>query len=464
MKINSRIFKLMSVFVLCVCSLKAEPLPVTLFDRLIYQPSLQTGESTPDGKVVRGTEIMAIVPFQGRLYASTSLWMERDPSIPKACQILVLDSPKGKWKVDHQFGKDNPRLTCLKPITFTTNDKGNAIQPVSLLLAAPDNVTSEAEDAGGSPGGEAEIYCRGGDKSSSWTAMVLGKSFRYSSTRAIGFHRDSVTGVDLVFAGNTTLGNLRGVYDPHAPGQIRWDATPEFFVPAGERVMGYCDCNGACYCATTKSILRRTDGPSPSWQQVYYCPEEKKAVGIRGLTSVPNPSGKGGSLLFMALRKVRRLDVNGFKETIEVDMPEFISGQWGVKVTAGMGAYNEFLPYTLPDTGETVWLFGFESAYSAAVAKRLPPDFRLAENENPPRHFDARAFYFIRRVKDGIVNYEAKEISDPRKPTLISVRTIVVSPFAEDHGQAFYFGGYDCNMIPSHNTAWIYRAVVNKGH
>jgi hypothetical protein len=254
------------------------------------------------------------------------------------------------------------------------------------------------------------------------------------------------------------------VYDRRAQGQIRWDAAPEFYVPAGERVMGYCDCNGACYCATTKRIFRRTDGPSPSWRQIYYCPEEKNAVGIRGLTAVSNPSGKGESLLYMALRKVRRLNINGYEETIEADMPELVSKLWGVKVAAGMGAYNEFLPYTLPDTGETVWLFGFESAYSAAVARKLPSDFRLLGYDNPPRHFDARAFYFIRKVENGTASYAAKEISDPRKPTLVSVRAIAVSPFPEDHGLAFYFGGYDCNKVPSHNTAWIYRAEIDKGH
>lgn len=112
--------------------------------------------------------------------------------------------------------------------------------------------------------------------------------------------------------------------------------------------------------------------------------------------------------------------------------------------------------------GETVWLFGFESAYSAAVARKLPSDFRLLEYDNPPRHFDARAFYFIRKVEKGTATYAAKEISDPRKPTLVSVRAIAVSPFPEDHGLAFYFGGYDCNKVPSHNTAWIYRAEINK--
>jgi len=47
MKTNSRIFRLLFAFILCASGLNAEPLPATLFDRLIYHPSLQAGESTP---------------------------------------------------------------------------------------------------------------------------------------------------------------------------------------------------------------------------------------------------------------------------------------------------------------------------------------------------------------------------------------------------------------------------------
>ena len=56
-------------------------------------------------------------------------------------------------------------------------------------------------------------------------------------------------------------------------------------------------------------------------------------------------------------------------------------------------------------------------------------------------------------------HYDLAEITDPRQPMLVSVRAMAVSPFAEDQGRAFYFGGFDCNSDPSHNTAWIYRGV-----
>ena len=41
-----------------------------------------------------------------------------------------------------------------------------------------------------------------------------------------------------------------------------------------------------------------------------------------------------------------------------------------------------------------------------------------------------------------------------------STRALAVSPFAADGGRALYFGGFDCNAVPSHNTAWIYRGVL----
>ena len=410
---------------------------------------MQAGGSDANGKLPAGTEIMNIVAFGGKLYASNSLWMESDPKVPKACQVLVLDSPKGKWKVDHQFAWNNLRLVCLKPVTFTTDDKGNAIRPVSMLLAAPDVAVN----------GTVEIFSRA-EETPAWVATTLGTATRYSTTRAIGFHHDKVSGVDLIFAGNDTLGTLRGVYDPHATGLIRWEKTPEFPVPAGERVMGFCDCNGVCYCATTTTIFKRTDGPAASWQKVYSCPQETSPVGIRGLTAVANPSGEGESLLFAALSKVRRLDVNaGYKETVELDMPAFLTEQRGIKVTFALAAYNEFLPCKMPGTGETVWLFGFESIYPPAAVLRAQPaaGLRLLVKEAPLRCYDARGFYFIRHVNEGKVSYATAEVADPGKPTLVSVRAIAVSPFAEDKGRAFYFGGYDCNSIPSHNTGWIYR-------
>jgi hypothetical protein len=408
---------------------------------------MQAGYRDTNGNLVAGTEVMHLVAHQGRLYASTSLWMEKDPSVPKACQVLVLDSPKGQWRVERQFTTNNLRYGSLRTVTFSTDAQGKFITPVSLLLAVPDVAR-----------GPMKVFCRE-DVTGGWSASELGTAVRHTTTRAIGLHRDRVTGIDRIFAGTDKLGMLGGVYDPGAPGRIRWEKTPEFSMPVGERVMGFCDCNGILYCASSRHIYQRADGAAPSWKEVYFCEKETSPCGIRGLSAVPKPGGSGEVLWFAALSKARRLDpADNFKETIELDIPAFLTQQLGVRVTFALSAYNELMPYAVPGSSETLWVFGFECCYPAAVVNANP---RLKSHvqikENPRAYFAGEARYCIRHAQGAAIAYELAEISDPRWPLLVSTRVIAVSPFPEDQGQALYFGGYDCNSVPSHHTAWVYR-------
>jgi len=433
------------------------------FTQLPYQLSMQAGTRDPKGKLICGTEVMHLVPHQGRLYASTSLWMESDVSIPKACQILALDAPKGPWRVEHQFTKKNLRYGSLREVTFSRDAAGKAIAPVPLLLAVPDVIDSGLK-----------VYCRD-DASGGWIASEVGPAAKYATSRAIGLHRDKVTGIERVYVGVGTyekavtdkLGTFGGVYDPAAPGRIRWDKTPEFPTPEGERVMSFCHCNGRFYCATSRHIFQRTDGPAPAWKQIYFCPQETNPSGIRGLSAVPDPGRSGEVMLFVALSKIRRIDpAHEFKETIELDMPEFLTQQLGAKVTYVLAAYNEFLHCAVPGGGKT-WLFGFECSHPAALVNATPRlQKRVQIKEKPegkkPRriYYAGNARYCVRHVRGPDIRYELVEINDPRQPLLVSTRAIAVSPFAEDKGRALYFGGYDCNYVPSHNTGWVYRAEL----
>ena len=65
--------------------------------------------------------------------------------------------------------------------------------------------------------------------------------------------------------------------------------------------------------------------------------------------------------------------------------------------------------------------------------------------------------YCVRHANGADITYEVAGNHRPREPQLVSTRTIAMSPFPEDRGRVLYFGGYDCNAVPSHNTAWIYR-------
>ena len=432
--------------------------------RLSFQPTLQAGIEDVNGRRITGTEIMRLMPHKGKLYAGTSMWMESDPETPNACQILVLDSPEGQWKVEHQFTENNLRLVTLRTVTFTTDSEGNSISPVTILLAAPLTRT-----------GSLDIFSLD-DETGEWVPMSLGEVSGRSETRAIGFHHDKVTGIDYVFAGTDPLGTIRGVYAPAVPGRIRWEQSPEFPTPPGERVMAFSDCNGDFYCAITNNIYRRTDGLSPSWQVVYSC-VERRATGIRGLSAVPNPSGPGEVLLFAALMKVLRLDPSDdFKETIELDMPVFLGNLWGFPATAFdyvLAVYNRFVPYTIPQTGENVWLFGFQTRFyppfietdSRALELRLLENADSVWTVSTPRvwarpRWAAEARYFIRHADGEKISFEVAEIEDSSKPMLVGTRTIAVSPFPNDRGRVLYFGGYDSNGVPANNTAWIYRGEL----
>ena len=433
---------------------RAEGSPLT---QLSFQRSLQAGERDANGKLITGTEIDFLVPHKGRLYAGNCLWLETDPAVPKACQILVLDSPKSSWRIDHEFPVSSVMSRCsvVKEITFTTDGRGQAIAPVALLLAVPD-----------APRATLKVFCRD-DANGNWSPSAL-EPGAGASIRAMGLHRDRITGIDRIFAGSNK-GVISGVYDPAAPGRIRWDKAAEVENATGERGMGFCDCNGILFAATSRHIYQRTDGAAPSWKEIYFCEKEISPVGIRGLTAVPKPGGKGEVLWFVALREVRRLDpVAGFKETIELDMPEFLTEKLGLKVTGALCAYNELMPYVVPDSGEVLGLFGFECSHPAAVfnahpalkARRQMSDRTKAGGAATGAGRAGNGRYVIRHAKGADLTFEVAEITDPREPQLVATRTIAVSPFPEDQGRVLYFGGYDCNSVPAHNTAWIYRGTL----
>ena len=438
------------VFALLLGAFTAHAADGSLLTHLTFQRSLQAGVRDPNGKLITGTEIDFLAPHHGRLFASTCLARESDPAVPKVCQILVLDSPKGQWRVEREFTVNSVMMRCsdLQEITFATDGRGQAIAPVALLLAVPEDARS----------GPLKVFCRN-DATGEWSPSAAATAG--VSIRAFGLHRDKVTGIDRIFAGGTK-GVLSGVYDPKAPGRIRWDKSAEVENPAGERGMGFCDCNGIFYCATSRHIYQRTDGAAPKWKEVYFCEKEKSPVGIRGLAAVPNPGGQGQVLWFVALHNVRRLDpAAGFKEIIEQDLPAFLTQQLGITVTGALAAYNDLLPYVLPGTGERLWLFGFECYHPVAIVNanpRLKARAQISANARWCASGSGR--YCIRHAQGADITYEVAEITDPREPQLVSTRTIVVSPFPEDQGRVLYFAGYDCHGVPSHNTAWIYRGEL----
>jgi hypothetical protein len=437
-----------------------------------WQRVYQAGGTDPEGHYLGGSNIIHIVGRKGKLYAANSYWCDSrniwyggtDPETGWA-QVLRLDQPGGRWAVDLELGPKHLRTEILKSVTFRTDGAGRPLEtPVNLLLAGthtllPDHV-------------EVSIFARD-DATGKWTRGVAysgpkGDAKGEFSTRAMCLHRDKVTGVDRVFLTIGSLGIFSGVYDPAALGQIKWDAKSESG-PVEMRPLAIAEANGDLYFSAGRQIDRRNDGEEPSWKlvhdlsDIYPNPVTLGCGGIRGLSAVPNPGGKGESLIFAMSEGgksrgyIYRLDPaadGGFMRVKEVCLADLMKEYLGGNpVEFILAAYNDFHPVTDPTTGETVHLLGFESTISG---HRFP-----TWGGGPRGGFYAGSMVAIRDAKG---HYRLKEVNGRitlTKPVLVNTYSFALSPFEADHGQIIYFAGHDQNGRPSHDMAWIFSTKLD---
>ncbi|MDC0711352.1 hypothetical protein POL68_22975 [Stigmatella sp. ncwal1] len=406
-----------------------------------FQRVYQAGTRDLNGRFMGGTEIMHLAAHAGRLYAATStMWDQpgEDPAV--GAQVLVLDRPGGAWRVEHEFEARNWRMSIVS-LTFTGDRHGRMLKaPVPLLLAAP----SDGQ-------GHATVHSRD-ESSGTWTRMVLAtQSPRTASVRSLSLHRDTVTGIEHVFAGTLPGGLFRGGYDAAVPGSIHWDEAPEL-ADYKARPMAFAVCNGALHVAIKPHLYRRVDGEAPRWEKVYTLPEDVTRIssGLRGLTTVPHPSGQGECLL-AALEgnraRIIRIDPReNYRETIDLDILQFLETQWGRRPGYAIAAYDDMTPVKLPGKDGTALLIGLEATHST-------------QHETHPKDgWEPGGRYLIRHPDP---HYVLRQIIDPSldpMPPLVSTRTIRVSPF---NPETLYFGGYDPNSLPAHNTGWVFSAPLD---
>ena len=178
--------------------------------------------------------------------------------------------------------------------------------------------------------------------------------------------------------------------------------------------------------------------------------------GIRGLSTISNPSGSDESLILMwcpdgqSKGTIFRLDPNGSQEFDRVYetktsllVEDYLPGE---TVNYILGAYNEFYLFTDPVIDMDLTVIGIESL--------------LQENIYPSwNSFYAGGIIIIR---DNNGEYELQEINgeiDFDDNPLVSVRCFTESPFENE--SAMYFGGFDPNGHTSTNNAWIYKKIWN---
>jgi hypothetical protein len=276
--------------------------------------------------------------------------------------------------------------------------------------------------------------------------------------RSLAVHYDPVDHVEKIFAG-IGAGQSReverflfsGVYDPSAPGRIRWNPAPER-IDLPNRVVSMVDCGGTLFAASKPSIFRRND-QAKTWQIFYTYPFTDsdrftpKNSGFRALTCITGPDGKQSLLTDFEgyAGDVMRIDPQTGTAVTELRSRDLLTRLWGGEparpdIVAG---YND-----IPVVRSGLRLLGLDTR-SPNPAESNSGWFLSRRDGNPPQ-------YALHQVP------APRTWPAPRSDTALwSVRSIAVSPFPEDQGQVLYMGGYDGHFKPDHNTAWIFRVGLD---
>jgi len=433
-----------------------------------WSQSYDAGYEDLKGAYAGGSEIMHIVSHKGKLYASNGFWVDARWVIPpdgqkQSAQVLRLDSMAEKWQVDLDMGESNNRGLAymkgniLKSVTFTRDASGKA-------LPHPENLLVMAAGANFERGGAVSSWTRD-DEKNAWVHTLV----RHGSSvggirwvpRDMEVYEDKKTGIERIFLSLGNPGIVSGVYDPTIPGKIRWSQHLEFPFPEGgslhTRPLGIIQANGSLMFSEGGAIFRRMDGVRPSYEKVIDLNEDTDTDvgGIRGLTTIENPNGKGHSLLFLwapgdrSKSQIKRLDPDGkggYSVHDEAMIMELMKNKLGVDVSYTLGAHNMAYPFEDPETGKTVHLIGFQGNIRGKHHLKWKGSALYGG-----------ALYAIRYPD---LTYKVLEVNNAYqegKAILVSPRTFCQSPFGD---KGIFIGGHDSSRKISDDMAWIFHAPV----
>lgn len=438
-----------------------------------WERSYRSGCRDDAGRLAGGSEVLHLVAHQGRLYAANGYWMDpRNPlygtpaqGAPWA-QVLRLDSPEAHWQVDLEMPR-HLRAEALVSATWRTDGQGRPLaRPLTRLLAAA-YATDTTRAGGGSPG--IDLFTRD-DERGEWTRSTLlagptGRAGEPNSVRVLRVYRDRITGADRLFVTLGVHGVRSAVVDPAAPSQLRWDESLEL----GDltvRPLSMAEAGDALYLSSGARILRRVDGLSPRWETVFdmcalsNAPVYSPAGGIRGLSRVPTPDGRGDALLFVwspgpdSPSCVHRIDLPSpvpFVPVQEVCLRDLVRDHLdGHPVRSVLAAYNDIVAVPDPVTRHPCHLIGLE----AWIAGGRWPVTQTRDGHG----FYAGALYAVR---ESAQRYRLREVNGPiaaDAPPLVAPRCFAPSPFGSERGRVLYVGGHDCNFRRSTDAAWVFRA------
>ena len=442
-----------------------EPAKVAAAPPSGFEVSFLPGSRDDARYFMGGTEMRVLAAHAGKLYAGNSYWEDQHgPEGFQGAQILVLDRSGAHWRIDHGFDERMPdgrprdlAVSALADVTFATDGRGARLPtPVSLLIAANWDLT-----------GTARIFSRD-DATGAWAAATLAQDRPMlgflPQVRSLDGHRDRVTGIDRVFAGQDPRGIFSGAHDPAAASV---GAPPRSSDLSGVsaaglsgrngnlRVSRFAECNGQLYTAVGQHIYERIDGVEPHWRLVYTnsYPGHSE-TGLRGLAAIPDLSGHGEVLLAAVegnAARIVRVNPRAGSEATELDVADFLGHRWGMRPSYVIAAYNDMAKVRDP-AGSEALLIGLEAF--------IPLQAQIAAAHNVISvgygRLEAGGWYLVRHPNRAD---DLRHIAQPPGRPLVATRSIRASPFPQET-DAVYFAGYDANKVSAHDTSWIMRSTI----
>lgn len=426
-----------------------------------WSKSFSAGGYDSGSNLLGGSEVLQLIEHKGALYASIGYWQDGNNIWYGGFnnnigwgQVNRLDSPNGDWKEDLFMGGNYLRPEILKQVIFTKDQFGASLSvPDTVLICSgysPNYITNVVT---------VESFVRD-DVSNTWEeSFIMQGSFPAGenySVRDIQVYTDKQTGLEYVFATIGTQGIYKGKYNPSTQGKIDWIATPEYG-PLNIRPLGIVEANDTLYFSSGDKLYKRIDGVSPNYAVAHDFSDLGAIInsavgGIRGLTTIKNPSNNSDALLMMwcpngqSQGVIYRLEADGtggLNRVYETKLSVLIEGYLpGTSADYVLGAYNEFYEYIDPINNDTLHIVGFEVSingggyptwngyYSGALfAKR-----------------DAGGQYVIEEI-NGVIGQT--------DTALVANRCYVKSPFIGEN--SLYFGGFDPNGNDATNMAWVFK-------
>lgn len=429
-----------------------------------FRLSFLAGGHDENGHFLGGVEVDSMAAFDGKVFAGLSYRRNtqedsHDPAPPGA-PVLVLERPDARWKQDFLVPADDagpaPRIVMLKTVRFVTDASGTPLPDPAEFLAAV--------------GGNGELYLRSPGDDPEWVATGLvdvvtanlDRPGARADARSVVSHTDTVTGVSHLFVGAYSSGRrgsggglYRATYDPSLPGKLAWAATPEFPFTASRqqpwRVMGLTSAGGAVYASIGNVLVRREDGPVPSWTEVFRDELPTTTDSLREGEEVEGSDGAASILVGIEglNSRIVRVDPNaGDAASVELDPIARLG-----PAVYGIAGYNGPARRRETNGDETV-LLGLELLRPRALGPGLrEPDLgRFYEwTDGLLLWREAADSYRVARIVDRTLEVH---------PPLVGPRAILAaSPFPSEP-DVIYVGGFDHNGHLFHNTAWVFKVHV----